>query len=122
MQPTNTESPLMLNPLTIATIKSALAISFLMLSFVFTGCCATGPFQSHSAFKQSLPSGYGAQPAGAAQWQSANYPPAYAPQQAGGYGLTAQPSYGYGGQAAYPQNGRGLMNPFVSGTYTSGSC
>lgn len=112
----------MQNSLTIATFKSALAIAFLMLVFVFTGCCATGPFQSHSAFKQSLPSGYGAQAAVAPQWQSANYPSAYAPQHSGGYGATAQPSYGYGGQAAYPQNGRELMSPFVSGTYSGGSC
>lgn len=129
-------------------VKYVLAVAAsLMLTFVFSGCSATGPFQSHSAFKQAvLPSGYqsvyqnqtgyGGQGAVSPQWQSSNYPPAYAPQHgaagyrsgnpASGYGVTAQPGYGFGGQAAYPQNnqglGGGLMSPFVGRTYTSGSC
>ena len=133
----------MQNSLPFAFKKSALSTVFLvlMVTFVFTGCSATGPFQSHSAFRQSLPSGYqtdgyqsayqnqtgyAAQGTFAPQWQSANYPPAYAPQAAYGYGVTPQLNYGFGGQAAYPQSnpglGRGLMSPFVGGTYTSGSC
>ncbi len=128
-------------------MKYVLAATSLMLIFVFTGCCSTGPFGSHSAFKQSaLPSGYqtvfqnqtgyGAAGAGVPQLQSANYPPVYAPRQGVfqvrnanpvyGYGAAPQHHYRFGGQATFPQNNQGLagglMSPFVGSTYASGSC
>jgi len=141
-----------LKPATFLTSKSVMAaIAFSMLTFVFTGCSATGPFQPHSAFKQAvLPTGYqtavqnqagfGAQGGFTPQFQRSNFAPQAfganaAPsfgsgnrgvQYNGGYGYT-QPNYSGYGQAFYPQTnqggGSGLRSPFVGGgNFSSGSC
>jgi len=94
--------------------KYFLAAAF-MLTFVFSGCSATGPLRSQSAFNQSLPSGYqspgfGSQPYNAPSANSFN-------------GSGSRSGFGGHVQQQYQGFRGGMLNPFAGGgNFTSGSC
>jgi len=92
-------TPMQLSLISSKSAKCTLAAAAsLMLAFVFTGCTAAGPLQSHSAFKQSaLPSGYQSVYQGQ---------PSFAAQQAAPQFSQGSGARGFGG---------GRLDPFAGG-------